>query len=65
MDCVWDDGKMVNLDKVDNRIAWSKVSRRPNFYEGTNRMMIMMNFGIIHVHMFKMLLFSNHLKPNL
>jgi hypothetical protein len=28
-------------------------------------MMIMMNFGIIHVHMFKMLLFSNHLKPNL
>jgi hypothetical protein len=28
MDCVQDDGRVVDLDKVDDRIAWSKVSRR-------------------------------------
>ena len=29
MGCVQDDGRMVDLDKVDDRIEWRKVSRRP------------------------------------
>ena len=41
MGCVRDDGRVVDLDKVDYRIEWRKVSRRPPL-EGTNGMMTMM-----------------------
>lgn len=30
MDCVRDDGRVVDLDKVDDRIEWREVSRRPD-----------------------------------
>ena len=26
---IWDDGRVVDLDKVDDRIEWRKVSRQP------------------------------------
>ena len=29
MDCVRDDGRVVDLDKVDDRIEWREVSRQP------------------------------------
>ena len=35
--CVQDDGRMVDLDKVDDRIEWRKVSRRPNPPSGDKR----------------------------
>jgi hypothetical protein len=30
MDCVKDDGRVVDLDKVNGRVEWSRVSRRPD-----------------------------------
>ena len=30
MGCVRDDGRVVDLDKVDDKIEWRKVWRRPN-----------------------------------
>jgi hypothetical protein len=38
MDCARDDGRVVDLDKVNDRIEWSKVSRvdDPTPLEGTN-----------------------------
>ena len=40
MDCVRDDGKVVDLSRVGDRRQWRAVSRRPNPLEGTNGMMI-------------------------
>jgi hypothetical protein len=44
MDCARDDGRVVDLDKVNDRIEWSKVSRvdDPTPLEGTNGMMMIM-----------------------
>ena len=30
MGCVRDDGRVVDLDKVDDKIEWRKLSRRPD-----------------------------------
>jgi hypothetical protein len=46
MDCVKDDGRVVDLDKVNDRVEWSRVSRRPDPLEGTNGMMMIMK-GVI------------------
>jgi hypothetical protein len=36
-DCVRDDGRVVDLDKVNDRVERSKVSRRPDLPSGDKR----------------------------
>ena len=37
MDCVRDYGRVVDLDKVNDRVEWSNVLRRPSPLEGDKR----------------------------
>ena len=57
MGCVRDDGRVVDLDKVDDRIEWRRCRDDPTSLEGTNgkMMMIMMMHSSDNIKTFKCL----------
>ena len=49
MDCMRDDGRVADLDKVDDRIKWRKMYWRPNPLEGIYGMMHDDGLALLHI----------------